>query len=56
MNILIVANGFPPTAYGGVEVYTYDLARNLNKRGHRVSVFCRESNANLVDYDIIQGD
>jgi len=50
MNILFVANGFPPTAYGGVEVHTFDLARNLVRRGHKVGVFCRESNANVADY------
>ncbi len=43
MKILIVANGFPPTAYGGVEVYCYDLARELQKRGYTVKVFCREA-------------
>lgn len=49
MKILIVANGFPPSAYGGVEVYCYDLARELLERGHTVKVFCRESNFTKAD-------
>lgn len=49
MRILIVANGFPPTAYGGVEVYCYDLARELLKRGYTVKVFCREADATRQD-------
>jgi len=49
MKILIVANGFPPSAYGGVEVYCYDLALELIKRGHTVKVFCRESNQARAD-------
>jgi glycosyltransferase involved in cell wall biosynthesis len=31
MKILIVANGFPPTAFGGVEIYTQNLARALKR-------------------------
>jgi glycosyltransferase involved in cell wall biosynthesis len=52
MKILIVANGFPPTAYGGVEIYAQNLARTLLNRDHSVLVFCRESNANITDYTI----
>jgi glycosyltransferase involved in cell wall biosynthesis len=54
MNILLVANGFPPTSYGGVEAYTYDLANGLSKRGHHVTVFCREPSASTKDYELIQ--
>jgi glycosyltransferase involved in cell wall biosynthesis len=52
MKILIVANGFPPTAFGGVEIYTQNLARALKARDHSVLVFCRESNADLTDFTI----
>ena len=54
MNILFVANGFPPTSYGGVESYTDDLAKGLKERGHAVTVFCREPAANIADYELIE--
>ena len=54
MNILLVANGFPPTSYGGVEAYTYDLAKGLIERGHNIVVFCREPAGNLADYELIE--
>ena len=53
MNILLVANRFPPTAYGGVENYTYHLAKGLIGMGNRVHVFCRETDTSLPDYEVI---
>jgi len=59
MNILQVANGYPPMGLGGVEVYTHDLAQGLAQRGHALSVFCRHSDLALPDYhsatSIIEG-
>jgi len=52
MKILIVSNGFPPASFGGVEVYSYDLARELRRRGHAVQVFCRDSDATVPDYTV----
>jgi len=52
MNILLVSNGFPPTAFGGVEIYTSDIANHLLKKGHKVTVFCRESDLSAPDYHI----
>jgi glycosyltransferase involved in cell wall biosynthesis len=52
MNILLVTNGFPPSAFGGVEIYTSDLAQKLFEKGHAVTVFCRESNLSLPDYQV----
>jgi len=52
MNILLVSNGFPPTAFGGVEIYTSDIANHLLKKGHKVTVFCRESDLSTPDYHI----
>jgi glycosyltransferase involved in cell wall biosynthesis len=40
MKILLVSHKFPPHALGGVEVYTYHLARALRGQ-HRVAVFYR---------------
>jgi glycosyltransferase involved in cell wall biosynthesis len=53
MNILLVANGYPPSAYGGVEVYVYQLASHLVNLNHQVTVFCRESAENKPDYERI---
>lgn len=50
MKITLVANGYPPTAYGGVEVYVYQLANYLVSCGHQVTVFCRESSLESPDY------
>lgn len=52
MNILIVANGYPPSAVGGVEVYSQGIARGLAARSHRVTVFCRESQNDRPDYEV----
>jgi glycosyltransferase involved in cell wall biosynthesis len=52
MKILLVANGFPPTAFGGVEVYVYNLAKALREHDHDILVFCRESNQDVPDYTI----
>lgn len=53
MKILMVANGYPPNAVGGVETYSAELSGALARRGHAVKVFCRESNFSQADYKII---
>lgn len=55
MKILMVANGYPPTAVGGVETYSAELSRSLARRGHQVLVFCRESDFSRADYTITTG-
>ena len=52
MKILLVANGFPPSAFGGVEVYAHNLATALRERDQNILVFCRESNQDISDYTI----
>jgi len=54
MKIILVANGYPPTAFGGVEVYVYQLANYLVSHGHFVTVFCRESSLETPDHEIIE--
>lgn len=54
MNLLLVSNRFPPAAHGGVEIYTYHLAKGLYGKGHKVHVFCRESDIHRPDYEIIE--
>lgn len=55
MKILLVSNGMPPSAFGGVETYTNDLARALTGAGHTVSIFCRESDFSQSDYSVHDG-
>lgn len=52
MNILQVANGFPPVDRGGVEVYTLGLAGALRSMGHDVAVFCREAGETRPIYSV----
>lgn len=47
MKILFVIHDFLPYTFAGSEVYTYSLAKELQKRGHQVQVFCR----NIVKAD-----
>ena len=56
MRLLYVANGFPPTALGGVEVYTWEIAQAMARRGHTVWVFCRESDFQRPDYTLIRDE
>jgi glycosyltransferase involved in cell wall biosynthesis len=42
VRIALVVHKFPPTSLGGTETYTYNLAHELTKRGHAVSVFYRD--------------
>ncbi len=41
LKILMVAHGFPPDSWAGVEVLTLTLARALRDRGHEVVLFVR---------------
>lgn len=43
MNILLATHHFPPKYWGGGELRTYETARWLQQRGHRVRVVCVES-------------
>jgi len=56
MKILLVTNGYPPTAFGGVENYTADLARSLQAAGHAVVVICAERHDDLSDLHVIEDD
>jgi len=56
LRLLYVANGFPPTALGGVEVGTYEVALAMRRRGHAVWVFCRESDFDRPDYTILRDE
>ncbi len=49
LSILYVVHGFPPEAWAGTEVYTLELALELKRRGHKVSVLARASASVPVD-------
>lgn len=52
MKLLLVSNRFPPDSHGGVEVYTYHLAKAFQSMGYQVSVFCRNSDISRSDYEL----
>lgn len=41
LSILYVVHGFPPDTWAGTEVYTLNLAREMQRRGHKVAVLAR---------------
>lgn len=53
MRVLLVAHGFPPTAMGGTEIYTHDLARALRSAfGDEVFVLAREADPSRPEYEL----
>lgn len=52
MRILMVTNGFPPLASAGVESHTYALARELQRAGIFVHIFCRDADTSLPMYTV----
>lgn len=54
MHVLLVANGYPPTAFGGVEVYVASLAAALLQRGYRVTVICAEGQPSMPDRHLVE--
>lgn len=54
MKVLLVANGYPPYAVGGVEVYTAGIAQALRSRGHTVSVIAAEGKPDEADYQVLE--
>lgn len=53
MKVLLVANGFPPSAIAGVELYTQALARQL-AAAHEVRIVCREADPARPEYSVIR--
>ena len=56
MKILMPVHFFLPDHSAGTEVYTYNLARELQSRGHTVEVFCTEKILSRRSYSIIKRD
>lgn len=41
LDLLYVLHGFPPDTWAGTEIYTLNLAKEMQRRGHRVTVLAR---------------
>ena len=52
MKILMPVHFFLPDHSAGTEVYTYNLARALQSRGHEVVVFCSEKELSRRSYSV----
>jgi glycosyltransferase involved in cell wall biosynthesis len=52
LRVLLVVHGFPPESVAGTEVYTVELARELRRRGHDVSIVHRSADRSLANYSI----
>jgi hypothetical protein len=51
LSILYVVHGFPPDTWAGTEVYTLNLAKEMQRRGHRVTVATRAPPRDASDPD-----
>jgi glycosyltransferase involved in cell wall biosynthesis len=55
MRILLVSHKFPPHSLGGVEIYTYNLAKSLRAR-HQVAVFYRHDDGDASPFAVHDED
>ncbi len=57
LDLLYVVHGFPPDTWAGTEVYTYNLALEMQRRGHRCTVLHRVPAAgDEPDFSIEEGE
>jgi glycosyltransferase involved in cell wall biosynthesis/GT2 family glycosyltransferase len=62
LHVLYVVHGFPPDTWAGTEIYTYNIALELERRGHRCTVLHRVPAALSVaeggppDFSIEEGE
>jgi len=52
MKILYVLHKFLPRYFSGTEIYTCNLAKEMEKRGHAVEIFCAEEVEKGADHHI----
>lgn len=51
MKILYISNEYPPqTGNGGIGTYTFHMAAEMARRGHRTHVICRSVSGNAEDF------
>lgn len=41
LTLLYVVHGFPPETWAGTEIYTYNIAKEMMRRGHKVAILTR---------------
>ena len=62
LHVLFVVHGFPPDTWAGTEIYTLELAKALQARGHRCTVFARapaevpEDRGGPQEYSVIEDE
>lgn len=61
LHVLYVVHGFPPDTWAGTEIYTLNLATEMRRRGHRVTVLARvpaagPANAGPPDFSIEESE
>jgi len=57
LHVLLVVHGFPPDTWAGTEVYTLNLARELARRGHRVTILARTpSREGVAEFALVRDD
>ena len=56
MKILYVLHKFLPRYFSGTEIYTFNLAKEMEKRGHEVEIFCADDVEKGEDYQINSQD
>lgn len=52
LKLLYVVHGFPPETWAGTEIYTLNLARQMQARGHEVVVLARTARGEGPDFSI----
>jgi len=50
MKILYVLHKFLPRYFSGTEIYTYNLAKEMQERGHEIQIFCADEVEKESDY------
>jgi glycosyltransferase involved in cell wall biosynthesis len=56
LRVLLVVHGFPPETRAGTEVYTIEVAEELRRRGHHVSIVHRVADAGRPNYSLDVGE
>ena len=57
LHVLMVVHGFPPDTWAGTEVYTLNLARELIRRGHRVTILARTpARDGVEEFSLVRDD
>jgi len=59
LSVLFVVHGFPPDTWAGTEIYTFNLAKELARRGHRCTILARvpvDSSEPCADFEVEESE